>query len=245
LSKLVEGGTLSAAPWARDASPYTATRVAESGMLLVGDAASFVDPLSSYGVKKALASAWLASVVVDSAMSDSSIEGPALELFEQRERAMYRHLQGHAASLAREASAAHASGFWRDRSVDDELPIGGDPDVAALRADDRIVAAFAELKRLPSLSLRRGPSFRVTPRATVRDDRVVVEDHVDLPALEIAVRYLRSIDLILLSELAPQHTQVPELYEAYTRRATSRAVPLPDFLGALSTLVGLGALTLA
>jgi hypothetical protein len=83
------------------------------------------------------------------------------------------------------------------------------------------------------------------PRATVRDDRVVVEEHVDLPALGVAVRYLRGIDLTLVSELAPRHAQVAELYEAYARHAITRSVPLPDFLGALSTLVGLGALTLA
>src|SRR5438067_6749770 len=43
-------------PWARDASAYIVSTVAEEGVLRVGDAASFVDPLSSYGVKKALAS---------------------------------------------------------------------------------------------------------------------------------------------------------------------------------------------
>ena len=32
--------------------------------LLAGDAGSFIDPLSSAGVKKALASAWLAAVAV-------------------------------------------------------------------------------------------------------------------------------------------------------------------------------------
>ncbi|HEV8237463.1 MAG TPA: tryptophan 7-halogenase, partial [Gemmatimonadaceae bacterium] len=59
---------LTGAPFARDASSYDATRFADAGLLLVGDAASFVDPLSSYGIKKALSSAWLASVVVHTAL---------------------------------------------------------------------------------------------------------------------------------------------------------------------------------
>jgi 2-polyprenyl-6-methoxyphenol hydroxylase-like FAD-dependent oxidoreductase len=245
LRELVRGAVMTGASWARDASPYTAARFAEPGVLLVGDAASFVDPLSSYGVKKALASAWLASVVTDSTLWNASIMAPALELFESRERAMYRHLQRRAASLAREAGDQHGSVFWRDRSADDGEPIGGDPDVADLRSNPRVLAAFAQLRALPSVSLRITPAFRRTPRATVRADRVVIEDHLDLPGLDVAVRYLRHIDLILLAELAPHHSQIPELYEAYGRRAASKAVPLPDFLGALSTLVGLDVLTIA
>src|SRR4030095_6922475 len=66
LEALVRSGRrparLTAAPFARDASSYDAFRFGDDGLLLVGDAASFVDPLSSYGVKKALSSAWLASV---------------------------------------------------------------------------------------------------------------------------------------------------------------------------------------
>jgi len=62
MRELVERAALVEGPWGADASPYSAERVHDEQILLVGDAASFVDPLSSFGVKKALASAWLASV---------------------------------------------------------------------------------------------------------------------------------------------------------------------------------------
>ena len=45
------------------------------GWALVGDAASFIDPLSSFGIKKALAAAWLAAVVVHTSLTDSSLTG--------------------------------------------------------------------------------------------------------------------------------------------------------------------------
>ena len=48
--------------WACDASLYFSGAYAGPQFLLVGDAGSFIDPLSSFGVKKALASAWLAAV---------------------------------------------------------------------------------------------------------------------------------------------------------------------------------------
>src|SRR5215211_5548393 len=116
LSSVVKEATLVEAPWGCDASPYTATRVAGDGALLVGDAASFVDPLSSFGVKKALASAWLASVVVHTAMLDPSMASSAVTLFGDRETAMYQHLQRQSASLARDAAGIHATNFWRGRT---------------------------------------------------------------------------------------------------------------------------------
>jgi hypothetical protein len=49
---------------------------------------------------------------------------------------------------------------------------------------------------------------------------------------------VRNVDLVRLSELAPSHTQVPDLFDAYNRVASP--APLPDFLGALSMLIGKG-----
>ncbi|MFN2566531.1 MAG: NAD(P)/FAD-dependent oxidoreductase, partial [Gemmatimonadaceae bacterium] len=140
--------------WARDASSYAATRVGDDGLLLVGDAASFVDPLSSYGVKKAMASAWLASVVVHTCLSKPERVAPALELFEAREGAMYESLRRRLAQLSREAAGAHAAGFWHGRDDVDERQPDGEPDVVALRSDPEVLGAFEELKRRPSVQLR-------------------------------------------------------------------------------------------
>src|SRR5205085_2262269 len=111
-------GTLIGEPWAKEASPYGFERAGADGLLLVGDAASFVDPLSSFGVKKALASAWLAAVVVHAALREPSLTAAGLELYEEREREMHDELRRRAAELARDASATHASDYWSDRSRD-------------------------------------------------------------------------------------------------------------------------------
>jgi len=63
------------------------------------------------------------------------------------------------------------------------------------------------------------------------------------PPVPSGVRYCRNVDLVVLARLAPEFEQVPDLFEAYNRSASP--APLPDFLGALSTLVGFGMLTLA
>jgi flavin-dependent dehydrogenase len=243
LADLVSGARLTTEPWACDASGYTADRFAGPGFMLVGDAGSFVDPLSSFGVKKALASAWLAAVVVNTCLEDPSMETAALEFFERRERTMYEELRRQSGTLSREARSAHETDFWRERSTLDDMESDATIDVAALRTDPRVLAAFSDLKQRPSIDLSLSPNAHVVRRPTVQGNRLVLGDHLSTPTLGDGVRYLRSIDLVLLSRLAPEWKQVPDLFDAYNRSAPP--APLPDFLGALSVLVGFDVLALA
>ena len=65
--------------------------------------------------------------------------------------------------------------------------------------------------------------------------RVLIATDAWRPQVNGVVRSLE-----YMAELAPQFTQVPDLYEAYNRACTPAA--LPDFLTALSTLVAKGVL---
>ena len=228
------------APWGREASSYTCDAPARPRLLLVGDASSCVDPLSSYGVKKALASAWLGAVVVHSCLGDASLEAPATGLFVARERAMVASLRGQLGALAREAADAHAAGFWSDRTEGEEQSIADEPDVAALRADEGVRTAFDAMRRAPSLRLRRAADVRQTPLPLVMANRVVLSAHLVSAAFPNGIRYLRNVDLLALVQLAPRHAQVPELYAAYGE-AVGQA-PLPDVLAALAVLVAKGLL---
>jgi flavin-dependent dehydrogenase len=240
LSSLVDGARLDEAVFARDASPYHARLYADEGTMLVGDAASFVDPLSSYGIKKALASAWLASVCVHSILTNTSIQTEALELFNMRERAMHNSLQKTATVLARSASGTHPTAFWETRagSSAGDMHDAFEPDVAKLRTDPDVLRALDELRSRDAIHLRLSPSVQHVGRPTVRGNRVVVEDHLVAPAYPDGVRYVRNIDLLKLSELTSSNSRVPDLFEAYNKVASP--APLPDFLGALSFLVGKG-----
>ncbi len=55
-----------------------------------------------------------------------------------------------------------------------------------------------------------------------------------------SIRFLRGVDLPNLVDMAPGHTQVPDLFETYNRAC--EPVILPDFLGALSVLLAKGIL---
>jgi flavin-dependent dehydrogenase len=236
---LVREAACSRAPWACDASPYGAERVAEAGLLLVGDAASFVDPLSSFGVKKALASAWLAAVAAHTCLDDPTMTDAVLRFYEARERLMYETLQHRSAQLSRMA-AADGHDFWLARGASDLTEDGAEPDASALRRDPDVVRAFDLLKDSDSIALRPGVAAGRVQLPVVRGNRVTLAAHLVSPAYPHGIRYVRDIDLVLLADMAGGFRQVPDLYEAYNRAAPP--VPLPDFLGALSLLLGKGLL---
>ena len=240
IARLLRESTRVSPVRACDASPYGAHRVSDDGILLVGDAASFVDPLSSFGVKKAMASAWLAAVVVHSALDDPGITLAARELYETRERAMYEGLSRRHAELSAEAAGTHANGFWSDRAAASSDWVGDEPDVAALRADPQVLAAFANLRARPAVRMRPAINARRTTRPIVSGNRIILAEHMVCAAFPTGIRWVRDVDLVRLVGMAAAHDQVPDLWEAYNR--SSPPVPLPDFLGALALLLGKGIL---
>ena len=237
MSALVKDASRVAPVFAVDASPYSARVYGEQGALLVGDAGSFVDPLSSFGIKKAVASAWLASVVVHTSLGQPDMTTPALELFNERERQMFVALQRASAEMARDAASASPGEFWSARSaVPDDPALAAEPDATLLRQDPDVLGAFEQIRAAEKLTLRQGRSVRFEKRPAVRENRVVLKSQLVVPAFPGGVRYIRNVDLLRLGELAPQYEQVPDLFAAYNR--VEPPVPLPDFLGALSVLVG-------
>ena len=115
LGERLGDGRLAGPVRACPASLYGATRHGRPGLLLVGDAGSFIDPLSSYGVKKALASAWLAAVVTHTALEDDAMAGPACALYDDREREVYRTYRQLSVPFLEQAAAAHDHPFWASR----------------------------------------------------------------------------------------------------------------------------------
>jgi FAD-dependent halogenase len=240
MSALVRQAEIVTTPWACEASAYDAERVSSDAMLLVGDAASFVDPLSSFGVKKALASGWLAAVVTHTSLMQPELAAAASTFYETRERRMFESLQRRSAELAAAAATRHPHAFWEERMESDVTDVGAEPDLATLRQDVALFQAFQDLKQRESIALRAGMGVRHVELPLVRDNRIVLATHLVWPAYPEGLRYVRGIDLVKLVGLATQHRQVPDLYDAYNRAAP--AASLPDFLGALSLLIAKGAL---
>jgi hypothetical protein len=86
--------------------------------------------------------------------------------------------------------------------------------------------------------VRRGDDVRIEPRPAVSGCEIVLEDRLVPSDGGAAVRFAHDVDLIALIDLAPSYAQVPDLFEAYLRRAGQ--VALPDFLAALALVVARG-----
>lgn len=210
-----------------DASGYRAERYGDDRWLLAGDAGSFIDPLSSAGVKKALASGWLAAVAVHTGLRTPPMRAPALAFFSRREQEIERHYSRMSRSFLAEAAPTHPHAFWRDRADGPGPP--AEADAASVRR------ALDRLRSAPSIALRPG-AVPVAQRPCVRGHEIVLEPGIIEG--EDSIRFVQGIDIVALRELAPRFVQVPDLFAAYCR-AHGDAL-LTDFLIALATAVARG-----
>jgi hypothetical protein len=224
--RLITSATLVGGPWGWDATQYDSTEYARDNWMLAGDAGSFVDPLSSAGVKKALASGWLAAIVANTCLRTPSMKEHAFAFFNDREREIARHLHRESARFLSDASAGHPTPFWDERSASDG---------ETLIDQDDVRGVFDRLKASDDLRLGIGRQVSIAPRPIIRGNEIVMEPHIVTTTAPGAVRYVNGIDMVSLVELAPGCRQVPDLFAAYEKQAGPTA--LPDFLQALAIAV--------
>lgn len=223
LHHMLAGATLTDGPRGWDASMYHAVRYVDDNVLLVGDAGSFIDPLSSAGVKKALASGWLAAVAAHTCLVRPEMRRIALDFFDAREREVYQSFRTMTEAYWRDAAAWHAHPFWSDRAITPEQDL--DRDV--------LTAAYERVRHAPTLCVRPNPAVTIAARPTVSGTEVVLEERLVRDGTTSGVRYVYDVDLLALVALAPDHDSVPALFDSYNERHAP--VPLPDFLAALAT----------
>jgi flavin-dependent dehydrogenase len=226
--------------WACDASLFRAREYGGSRFLLVGDAGSCIDPLSSFGIKKALASAWVGAIAAHTCLTHPDRQPFALEFFSNWEREVYTSNLKRSVAFAREAYGRHPHAFWAERADVD----GGEAREALdeeglFRALD-VQATFESLKESDTVEFTRSERIRLEPFPVIHDREIVVEDAFALPEAPRGVRFLAGVDLLKLSEIACCYRQVPDIFDAYCR--AYGIVTLPSFLGSLSVLVARGIL---
>ncbi len=237
---MVSGATMSAGPWGWDAAMYGSNRYVFDDTLLVGDAGSFVDPLSSAGVRKALVSGWTAAIAVHTSLTRPGMRAAALAFFEAREQRMYAELKRLARHHLSNAAAGHDAAFWDERHFES----GGNDTPAAGREpgeEVRVRAAFERIRHAPAVRLTRGV-VHVEQCPAMRGHEIVLEPRIVSSRMPEGVRFVGSVDVLRLVQLAPGYAEVPAMFEAYCRELGP--VGLDVFLLALATAVGRGWLVL-
>jgi flavin-dependent dehydrogenase len=229
-------------PWACDASLYTAERAAEDRVLLVGDAASFIEPLSSAGVKKALTSAWRAAVAVNTCLENPEMHGPALEFYNRRERQVYLECCARTADFFREAAAAYDDPFWTTRaafSKPGKLEAGSELSDADLAGDASIRRAFDSLRNAPALDLV-SEAVKLEKTAVIEGRQIVMRDALVVPGYDEPVRFAAGVNLPELIRMSSGGREVAAVIDAYHTQV-DRVDPT-SILRGLSVLVGKGLL---
>jgi flavin-dependent dehydrogenase len=228
-ARLLADATFGGGPWGHDASTYRSREYAGDGWLLVGDAGSFIDPLSSAGVQKALASAWLAAVVANTCLLKPSLRSQALAFFSAREREIELRYNAASRHFLTEAAREHRQPFWAERHIEMAAP---DEDAEQVRA------AYERVRSHDTFRARTADHVRIGPRPYVTGHEIMLGPHVVTGDDDGGVRYLYNIDVPALLELAAAPREVPQLFEAYVQRRGK--TDLHDFLLALSTAVARG-----
>jgi hypothetical protein len=220
---------------ALDASPYTSAAFAPDGLLLVGDAASFIDPLSSFGVKKALFSGWLAAVATHTALLHPERAAMAFSFYAAQEQRLHSRYARLSQRYALEAVADHAgSAFWSARA----RPLVGEEDAedAPLAAEHEVRAAFERI-RARDLRLRLDEGAAIVSAPAVRG-RTIVRSEALLGRDGRVAQFVEGVSAPVVARLLARSGEVGELCSAYG--AAASPVPLGVLLRALSTLVAAG-----
>lgn len=156
-----------------DATCAESAHYAQEGLLLAGDAASVIDPLTSQGVYKALQSGIVAAAAVHTCLSPPGDSRLALSYYEEHQRRMTLSYAAIARSFYR-ASPFARSPFWAARVGDHDGPSALEDDLWATgRAERR--ARFARMVAehgAHGVGLRRGPGVRLLAQAGVVRGRI-------------------------------------------------------------------------
>lgn len=224
-------------PWACDASLYSCTRAAESRALLVGDAASFIEPLSSAGVKKALASAWRAAVVVNTVLDKPAMLGAAFDYHDRREREVYDDCLRRSARFFKDAAAVFDDRFWLVRARSD----GSAAELPNPETDPSVLLACERFRHTPGFDLTPRPPVWLRPVAVIEGRELVLREAVVFPGRHEPVRFLAGVNLPELTRIAARCHDVGSVIEAYHDRV-ARVDPRSVLLG-LSVLVARGVMS--
>ena len=197
-------------PQVFDASLYTARQFVSGRTLLVGDAGLFIDPLSSEGVRKAMASAITGAVVINTVLQRPAMQSQAAELYEAGQRDTYHsHYQQSARYYAEE-------GRWPDRPFWQHRRLRPEPD-ASLVTSQQPSAAFSPFDAQPVSHLALTPDLRIQEKPVIEGAYVELRPAVVTPRYPRGLRFLSGLNVPTLLRCVQTQRAVPNILEAYQR----------------------------
>lgn len=218
VSRLLSDARLAAGPHVFDASLYTARGFTTRYGLLVGDAGLTIDPLSSEGVHKALASAVSGVAIVNTVLQRPAMRRHAATLYDAGQRDTYDSHYRQSVRYHAEEGRWPESPFWQRRRGA-PLP---EPDAPSSPSGPSVEFSPFAARPVSHLS--------VAPEAVVREQPVIEGAYVELRPVVIAPRYprglrfLSGVDVPRLLECVRAQGAVSDVLAAYRRTPGRRPI---------------------
>ncbi|MBM4255885.1 MAG: NAD(P)/FAD-dependent oxidoreductase [Deltaproteobacteria bacterium] len=203
-------------PQVFDASWYTAKEFAGEQFLLVGDAGIFIDPLSSEGVHKAMASAITGAIVVNTILHRPAMTSHAMQFYNETQQATYESHYQQSGQYYREEQRWSDNQFWQIRTTQvqgskfkvqelsqphTQYPTPGSQKVSALRIAQGVTIALRPVIEGPYVELREVLVAPQYPRG------VRTLQQVHLPKLLTIVRQQSAVSQIMTHYLSTPEGQ--------------------------------------
>lgn len=210
LATLLHGARLAWPPHACDATLYTASAFAGEHFLLVGDAGIFIDPLSSEGVHKAMASAITGAVVVNTILRRPTMARHAVRFYEEGHRTTYQTHYAQSVQYYRQETRWPESEFWRRRSQA-ICDAGSAPSPPSARpSDPQTPVRITHLRPAPNVTLTHQP--------VVEGPYIELREVVLAPAYPRGVRFLQGVHVPTLLHILQTHSTIRDVMTAYLHR---------------------------
>jgi flavin-dependent dehydrogenase len=236
VSDFLAKAQLAQPPRAFDASWYTASTFASERFLLVGDAGLFIDPLSSEGVHKAMASAITGAAVINTILQRPAMTPHAVSFYDETQHTTYEAHYRQSARYYQEESRWSDRPFWQRRSQTQ-------PEASSFKFQVSSSGQSGVHTPHTVSSLRWAPGVTIELRPVIEGPYVELREAVIAPPYPRGVRFLQNVHVPALLRAVAAKGAVAEIIATYLQSPEGKECPPEPVRQVLARLYQEGVLT--
>ena len=236
-------------PQVFDATWYTASAFAGEQFLLVGDAGLFVDPLSSEGVHKAMASAITGAIVANTLLKRPALRPHAIRFYNESQQLTYETHYQQSVRYYGEEQRWSGQPFWRTRTTPvqgSQFTIHNGEETGDLQRETRLPSSPSAIPKTQRISaLRMAPGVRIEQRPVIEGPFIELREVVVAPPYPRGLRFLLDVHVPQLLNIVAQHAAVVEIITTYRATPDGTRTPVESIRQVLARLYQEGILASA
>ena len=230
ISGFLAAAQLAGPPQVFDATWYTASDFAGERFLLVGDAGLFIDPLSSEGVHKAMASAITGAIAVNTILKRPTMAPHAIRFYNESQQNTYESHYRQSAQYYGGEQRWQERPFWHKRTMQVQgsrfkVQSSTQPDPRPLTSGSHSVSA-----------LRIAPGVTIEERPVIEGSYVELREVIVAPSYPRGVRVLQQVYLPRLLAIVSHQSAIVDIMTHYLATPEGKNCPPEAVRQALARL---------